>query len=50
MVPGRITDRLSDGCNRLLTQGAGVFLTPADFVSQLRELAAKKGIAETDDG
>lgn len=50
VVPGRITDRLSDGCNRLLTQGAGVFLTPADFVSQLRELAAKKGIAETDDG
>lgn len=49
VVPGRITDRLSDGCNRLLTQGAGVFLTPADFVSQLRELAAKKGIAETDD-
>ncbi len=50
VVPGRITDRLSDGCNRLLTQGAGVFLTPADFVSQLRELTAKKGIAETDDG
>lgn len=50
VVPGRITDRLSDGCNRLLTQGAGVFLTPADFVSQLRELAAKKGIAKTDDG
>lgn len=50
VVPGRVTDRLSDGCNRLLTQGAGVFLTPADFVSQLRELAAKKGIAETDDG
>lgn len=49
VVPGRITDRLSDGCNRLLTQGAGVFLTPADFVNQLRELAAKKGIAETDD-
>lgn len=23
VVPGRITDRLSDGCNRLLTQGAG---------------------------
>ena len=50
VVPGRITDRLSDGCNRLLTQGAGVFLTPADFVSQLRELAAKTGIAKTDDG
>ena len=43
VVPGRITDRLSDGCNRLLTQGAGVFLTPGDFVAQLKELAEKKG-------
>lgn len=25
VVPGRLTDRLSDGCNHLLTQGAGVF-------------------------
>ncbi|MBE5874412.1 MAG: DNA-protecting protein DprA [Lachnospiraceae bacterium] len=48
VVPGRITDRLSDGCNRLLTQGAGVFLTPGDFVSQLKELAAKKGLVEDD--
>ena len=28
VVPGRITDRLSDGCNRLLNQGAGVMLSP----------------------
>lgn len=48
VVPGRITDRLSDGCNRLLTQGAGVFLTPGDFVSQLRELTIKKGILQID--
>lgn len=31
VVPGRLTDRLSDGCNRLLTQGAGVFLSPESF-------------------
>lgn len=34
VVPGRITDRLSDGCNRLLTQGAGVFLSPESFTEE----------------
>lgn len=38
-VPGRVTDRLSDGCNRLIEQGAGVFLTPEDF---LREWGQKR--------
>lgn len=37
VVPGRVTDRLSDGCNRLLRQGAGIFLSPEDFVRELRE-------------
>lgn len=35
VVPGRITDRLSDGCNRLLSQGAGAALSPAQFVEEL---------------
>jgi DNA processing protein len=39
-VPGRVTDRLSDGCNRLIKQGAGVFLSPEDF---LRELGRETG-------
>lgn len=34
-VPGRVTDRLSDGCNHLLRQGAGVFLSPEDFLREL---------------
>lgn len=34
VVPGRITDRLSDGCNRLLMQGAGVFLSPESFLEE----------------
>lgn len=38
VVPGRVTDRLSDGCNRLLKQGAGLFLSPQDFVEELGEL------------
>lgn len=44
VVPGRITDRLSDGCNRLITQGAAVFLTPEDFVEQLRKHTGQKGV------
>lgn len=36
-VPGRITDRLSDGCNRLIRQGAGVFLSPEIFLEEMEE-------------
>lgn len=35
VVPGRITDRLSGGCNRLLRQGAGPALTPEDVMEAL---------------
>lgn len=45
VVPGRVTDRLSDGCNRLLKQGAGVFLSPENF---LEELFGMKGPAKND--
>lgn len=37
VVPGRITDRLSDGCNKLMKQGAEVFLAPEDFLKELWE-------------
>lgn len=37
VVPGRVTDRLSDGCNRLIRQGAEVFLSPDDFLNELME-------------
>ena len=35
VVPGRITDRLSDGCNKLIGQGAGVALSPDLFLEEL---------------
>lgn len=35
VVPGRITDRLSDGCNKLLKQGAELLLSPKDFIAEL---------------
>lgn len=34
-VPGRIIDRLSEGCNYLLTQGAGVAMTPEVIIEEL---------------
>ncbi len=41
-VPGRITDRLSDGCNLLLRQGAGVALSPEDLVMETRILYGRQ--------
>lgn len=34
-VPGRITDALSAGCNRLIEQGAGLALTPGSILDYL---------------
>lgn len=41
-VPGRITDRLSDGCNRLIRQGAVPLLDPEDLITELAELKQRK--------
>ncbi len=41
-VPGRVTDRLSDGCNKLIKEGAHVFLSPEDFIEDLKELLPDK--------
>lgn len=38
VVPGRVTDRLSDGCNRLIKQGAGIFLGPESFLEEVWQL------------
>lgn len=40
-VPGRVTDRLSLGCNRLLRQGAGVAAEPADLLNEIRRMGGK---------
>lgn len=34
-VPGRLTDRLSDGCNMLIRDGAGIALSPEDIIREL---------------
>lgn len=43
-LPGRVTDALSAGCNRLIAQGAGVILSVEDLLEELSllPLAAKK--------
>lgn len=42
-VPGRLTDRLSDGCNLLIRQGAGIALTPEDVIRELSLLKNRGG-------
>ncbi len=34
-IPGRLTDRLSDGCNMLIRDGAGIALSPEDIIREL---------------
>lgn len=34
-VPGRVTDRLSEGCNWLISEGAGIARAPADVLAEL---------------
>lgn len=37
-VPGRATDLLSDGCNRLIRQGAGLITSPQELLAELSGL------------
>ncbi|WP_051545040.1 DNA-processing protein DprA [Butyrivibrio sp. MC2021] len=37
-LPGRVTDRLSDGCNQLICQGAGMVLGTEDVLEKLFEV------------
>lgn len=36
-LPGRVTDALSEGCNRLIQQGAGIAVSPHDMVHDIME-------------
>lgn len=36
VIPGRITDRLSDGCNSLIRQGASLIQSPGQLLEELK--------------
>ena len=40
-VPGRVTDRLSDGCNLLISQGAGVALDVQDVLDRIHMIKSE---------
>ncbi len=44
-VPGRLTDRLSDGCNLLIRQGAGIALSPEDLIREVEILKNRQGMS-----
>lgn len=41
-LPGRVTDMLSYGCNRLIAQGAGIILSVEDCLAELSMQAVRK--------
>ena len=45
-VPGRITDRLSDGCNRLIRQGASLLLNPEELIRELYGLRERVSVSK----
>lgn len=46
-LPGRTTDPLSRGCNRLIRQGAGIFCSVEDFLSEL-DIMTESSYAQLD--
>ena len=49
-VPGRIVDTLSDGCNYLLTQGAGVAVGPEVIIEELLKRNYTKNMLKSSHG
>ena len=47
VLPGRVTDSLSRGCNALIRQGAGIFLGIDDFIKEI-SLSASDSSAQMD--
>ena len=45
-VPGRVTDRLSDGCNYLISQGAGVAISVEDVLDRLWNIKGRSGTGD----
>lgn len=54
VLPGRTTDCLSEGCNRLIKQGAGIMLSIQEMLEETglcrRERKQKKGMVKKEEG
>lgn len=48
VVPGRVTDTLSQGCNSLIRQGAGILLDPEEFLEEIRKIYNRDRAVEKD--
>lgn len=46
VVPGRVTDSLSAGCNRLMKMGAGILLDAEEFLEELWKLHKRRETME----
>lgn len=44
-VPGRVTDALSSGCNRLVKLGAAMLLDPEELAEELRGICGRRDLA-----
>ncbi|MCR5032828.1 MAG: DNA-processing protein DprA [Lachnospiraceae bacterium] len=42
MLPGRVTDKLSEGCNKMISQGAEMALSPEDLLEKLYGIRKKQ--------
>lgn len=51
-VPGRVTDALSYGCNRLISEGAGVAVSPQEFLDEIMKdrVTIKNELCKQDKG
>ena len=47
--PGRLTDRLSDGCNYLISQGAGVVIDVNDVIDRLWHVKNRSGVHDPEE-
>ena len=49
VCPGRLTDRLSDGCNYLISQGAGVVIDVNDVIDRLWHVKNRSGVHDPEE-
>lgn len=41
-LPGRVTDKTSEGCNQMIADGAGILLTPGQLIAEIYQTEPKE--------